>query len=264
MEQNGFMVRYHSGYKISREQRIDIAILTNAGIPHKVLAYEYGVSRSNVHGISNQRIRLLPIDNIAQTRSEKFLYAQRAYFNPSLSDNVRRIIKDNILDPITYQVAYRFSPDPTVWFFQSVYGITPKPYHSYLNMIRKYALDVLKQHVSQDMVYATIDSAVNGIIPGVSDLEVTTLATKQKDLENVLKNKIDEELGILNNNQREVIELRYRVADGWMHSQVEVGKVLGIEHQSVSQRESRALKKLRRPDRIRKLEEFLEQIGNTN
>jgi len=258
------MVRYHSGYKISREQRIEIAILANTGIPHKVLANECDVSLNNVHSISNQRKRLLQLDDIARTPQEQFLYAQKAYFDTTLNENARLIIKENILDPLITQVAYRFTQDPIVWFYKLVYGITLKPDESYLDKIREYALDVLKQHVSQDILYATIDSAVNGIFPSVSDLEVTTLATKQKDRNDALQHKIYQELGILNNNQREVIELRYWIADGSFHSQKQVGKIMGVTHQAISRTEIGALKRLKHPDRVKGLEEFLEQIGNNS
>jgi len=74
---------------------------------------------------------------------------------------------------------------------------------------------------------------------------------------NCLHEVVVEVLNTLSPVEKAVLELRYGLRDGQERSQEEVGALLGITRERVSQIESRALRRLRHPQRARKLKEWV-------
>jgi len=69
---------------------------------------------------------------------------------------------------------------------------------------------------------------------------------------------LEEVLSTLNKREREIIEMRYGLVDGVEHTLEEVGASFNITRERVRQIETKALRKLRHPTRIRKLREYLD------
>ena len=87
--------------------------------------------------------------------------------------------------------------------------------------------------------------------------------TKQPGPETVfhrdsLTNRIDEVLQALSHREREIIRLRYGLADGSVHTLEEVGRIFSVTRESVRQIEAKAVRKLKHPVRSRLLAGFLE------
>ncbi len=74
-----------------------------------------------------------------------------------------------------------------------------------------------------------------------------------------LKHRIAEVLGALNYREREIIRLRYGLADGYTYTLEEVGKIFSVTRERVRQIEAKAVRKLQHPVRSRKLSGFLER-----
>ncbi len=68
---------------------------------------------------------------------------------------------------------------------------------------------------------------------------------------------VDDLLSGLTARERDVIKLRYGLADDKSHSLEELGRVLGLTRERVRQIELRAMQKLRSSDQIGDLREFL-------
>jgi len=77
--------------------------------------------------------------------------------------------------------------------------------------------------------------------------------------QNSLKNRINEVLGALNYREREIIRLRYGLADGYTYTLEEVGKIFSVTRERVRQIEAKAVRKLQHPVRSRKLSGFLDR-----
>jgi len=77
-----------------------------------------------------------------------------------------------------------------------------------------------------------------------------------------LKNRIADVLAALNYREREIIRLRYGLADGYTYTLEEVGKIFSVTRERVRQIEAKAVRKLQHPVRSRKLLGFLDRPCN--
>ena len=75
---------------------------------------------------------------------------------------------------------------------------------------------------------------------------------------NLLKDKLSSILRSLTEREREVLELRFGLGDGYARTLEEVGKQFKVTRERIRQIEAKALRKMRHPTRLRQLEGFLE------
>jgi len=73
-----------------------------------------------------------------------------------------------------------------------------------------------------------------------------------------LKNRISEAMEVLNYREREIIRLRFGLADGYSYTLEEVGKIFSVTRERVRQIESKAVRKLQQPYHNRSLVSFLD------
>ena len=76
--------------------------------------------------------------------------------------------------------------------------------------------------------------------------------------QDLLKERIADVLAALNYREREIIRLRYGLADGYAYTLEEVGKIFSVTRERVRQIEAKAVRKLQHPTRSRKLFGFLD------
>ena len=74
----------------------------------------------------------------------------------------------------------------------------------------------------------------------------------------LLKERLQDVLSTLTEREQEVLTLRFGLADGYSRTLEEVGKRFKVTRERIRQIEAKALRKMRHPIRIRKLEGFLE------
>jgi RNA polymerase primary sigma factor len=77
--------------------------------------------------------------------------------------------------------------------------------------------------------------------------------------QDLLKRRIADVLDALNYREREILRLRYGLADGYTYTLEEVGKIFQVTRERVRQIEAKAVRKLQHPVRSRKLCGFLER-----
>ena len=73
-----------------------------------------------------------------------------------------------------------------------------------------------------------------------------------------LKSRIEEAMEHLNYREREILRLRYGLADGYSYTLEEVGKIFSVTRERVRQIESKAVRKLQHPYRNSSLSSFLD------
>ena len=73
----------------------------------------------------------------------------------------------------------------------------------------------------------------------------------------LLKERLREVLYSLNEREREVLDMRYGLKDGVARTLEEVGREFNVTRERIRQIEAKALRKLRHPSRIKKLDGFL-------
>ncbi len=76
--------------------------------------------------------------------------------------------------------------------------------------------------------------------------------------QDALKKRINEVMQVLNHREREILRLRFGLADGYSYTLEEVGKIFSVTRERVRQIESKAVRKLQEPHRSRGLAGFLE------
>ena len=72
-----------------------------------------------------------------------------------------------------------------------------------------------------------------------------------------MKDELDDLLSTLSEREKLVLKLRFGLGDGRSRTLEEVGQQVGVTRERVRQIEARAIRKLRRPSRMKKLREFL-------
>ncbi len=73
-----------------------------------------------------------------------------------------------------------------------------------------------------------------------------------------LKSRLNDVMGDLTYREREIIRLRYGLADGYSYTLEEVGKIFSVTRERVRQIESKAVRKLQQPIRSKPLTGFLD------
>ena len=74
----------------------------------------------------------------------------------------------------------------------------------------------------------------------------------------MLRERLREVLDTLTDRERQVLDYRFGLTDGYSRTLEEVGKQFNVTRERIRQIEAKALRKLRHPTRLRKLEGFLE------
>lgn len=75
-----------------------------------------------------------------------------------------------------------------------------------------------------------------------------------------LKQRIEDAMQGLNYREREIIRLRYGLADGYAYTLEEVGKIFSVTRERVRQIESKAVRKLQQPYRCQSLAAFVDGV----
>ncbi|MBO5924651.1 MAG: RNA polymerase sigma factor RpoD, partial [Clostridia bacterium] len=83
-----------------------------------------------------------------------------------------------------------------------------------------------------------------------------TAAPSEMAENNMLREQISQVLNTLTPREEKVLRLRYGIDDGRIRTLEEVGEVFGVTRERIRQIEAKALRKLRHPNRTKKLREF--------
>lgn len=99
------------------------------------------------------------------------------------------------------------------------------------------------------------DSSLVEFIPSDANLDdVVIHEVEQKNL----REKIDELLTGLNDQEQRVLRMRFGLDDDDPKTLEEIGKVFGVTRERIRQIEAKALRKLRHPSRSKKLKDYLD------
>jgi RNA polymerase primary sigma factor len=114
-------------------------------------------------------------------------------------------------------------------------------------------IKMARQPLSLDQPIGDDDSFYGEFLedPGESD----PLAETNR---NALKIRIEQAMEHLNYREREILKLRYGLADGYSYTLEEVGRIFSVTRERVRQIESKAVRKLQQPYRSKTLVGFLD------
>lgn len=120
--------------------------------------------------------------------------------------------------------------------------------------------DKINEMLNSSMDSISMDSSVGDDQSTLEDFISDDQSSNAPDFEitqEMLKQELNIALNELEERERNVLELRYGLKDGQIHTLEEIGNTYGITRERVRQIESRALRKLKNPEKNRNLKEFL-------
>ena len=82
-------------------------------------------------------------------------------------------------------------------------------------------------------------------------------APDQTATSDMLRARINDVLKTLTYREREILKLRYGIGDGYTYTLEEVGRIFKVTRERVRQVESKAIRKLQHPVRLRRLSSFI-------
>jgi RNA polymerase primary sigma factor len=112
---------------------------------------------------------------------------------------------------------------------------------------------IAQDPMSLDMPVGQEDSSELGDF--IEDDKVT--GPVEKADRQLLKEQMKSALNLLNDREREVLEMRFGLRDGQDHTLEEVGNHFGVTRERIRQIESKALRKMRHPTRSKQLRDYL-------
>lgn len=74
----------------------------------------------------------------------------------------------------------------------------------------------------------------------------------------LLKEQMNSALNTLTQREKDILELRFGIAGGYPHTLEEVGRRFGVTRERIRQIQEKAIRRLRHPNRSRKLREYLD------
>ncbi|HDY68642.1 hypothetical protein LCGC14_1666610 [marine sediment metagenome] len=118
-------------------------------------------------------------------------------------------------------------------------------------------LKISRHQISLDRTVGESDDSAFGDFIEDDKAESPVSAAAQE----MLKEKIESVLDTLTYREREIVKLRYGIGDGYTYTLEEVGKKFMVTRERVRQIEAKAVRKLQHPVRSRRLEGFLDSVG---
>ena len=156
-----------------------------------------------------------------------------------VAESINRLLKDQ------KELAQKLGHEPTVEELSEETGIPVEKITEMLNS----SLDSI-----------SIDSSVGDDNSTLQDYISDDQSSNAPDFEitqKMLKEELNKALDSLDERERSVLEYRYGLKDGNVHTLEEIGNLYGITRERVRQIESRAIRKLKYTDESQDLKEFL-------
>ena len=163
---------------------------------------------------------------------------------------VHIVEKVNKIKKMTRQLSQQFGRTPTEREVAEAVDMEPEQ----LRFVRR----AIQLPVSLETpVGREEDTALGDLIQAQGDMpeQDVTRSLMRQDLESLLQT--------LTGRERDVLRLRYGLADGRTRTLDEVGQHFALTRERIRQIEARALRKLRHPQRLQKVREYLEGIELT-
>ena len=152
----------------------------------------------------------------------------------------------NKLKKVTRKLAQDLSRKPTEDELSEAMGIS-------INKLRE-IVKVAQEPLSLEIPIGKEEDSRLGDFIEDKDADAPVLTVAHE----LLREDLHEVLGSLSPRERDVLRLRFGMDDGRQRTLEEVGQLFGVTRERIRQIEAKALRKLRHPNRSKKLKEYVE------
>ncbi len=152
----------------------------------------------------------------------------------------------NKLKKVTRKLAQDLSRKPTEDELSEAMGIS-------INKLRE-IVKVAQEPLSLEIPIGKEEDSRLGDFIEDKDADAPVLTVAHE----LLREDLHEVLGSLSPRERDVLRLRFGMDDGRQRTLEEVGQLFGVTRERIRQIEAKALRKLRHPNRCKKLKEYVE------
>ena len=242
-------------------------------IPNAVLAREYGKSQGRITGLA-VNVQKEPVTRVAF--SDRRIELAIPIYNSSKNERVRRIIRENVFEPLAKDIAQHVADAPNE-FFTPYYGLYAKLFgvskedskkitEAITQKVSKYVVQLLAQYSeSSSELPVTVRNKEETITQWVFRKSREHFAAQFP--KNATK-ELDKMLNILSPREHIIITLRYQLSTDLSrlpyHIPIhkEIAKAAGVHYTSISDREKEIIGRLMYADNISKAIEFIDAFKN--
>ena len=211
--------------------------------------------------VTIKRYRRVPTEDEILT---KMLEALRHQGNSSTNAEIKTyvIAELNITELVqNYNYSIKDDLDPILSRGKTKYkkmGLVSNPRRGTWKLTEKGLVKATRKPASPNVqISKSVGSPTEVFFGDIIDEDIAVNPDKAANYK-MLKRQIKDVLCTLNEREARVLELRFGIEDGRSRTLEEVGRDFGVSRDRIRQIEAKALRKLRHPNRSKKLRDFLD------
>jgi hypothetical protein len=195
------MVRVKGTPNLSDETRLEIAKLTNCGMPLEDIANTYDYSYKTISRISSKKRQILGLENIAITNDQKFIYPQQVY-GSDISDKARSLIESLVFEKVISQITYGLH-EPTYnhkSFLNHLVNSLERNFPTekdeeqdikYLETMKGISMDLLKKNSRKGDFFGSAKEAADYLRKEAISIEANSATLEEKERREEIFQKVE-------------------------------------------------------------------------
>jgi hypothetical protein len=205
--------KFHRTDKLTCDDHRDIALLVNAGVRHRVLAEDYGVSQESIHMIAYKRKRWIPVSQVAKTRDAKLYFAQKLYRDSQTAPKMCAYVVQEAFQPLVPPIVARVTAvTPKQRLLAGILGRSAAYSTERNALIGARALEIVKDHALRGhKLYAGIDDAVERASARLLAQERRGISERNKREQELLNGTMDALVTALPATEQEIVRRNYGI-----------------------------------------------------
>jgi hypothetical protein len=208
-----FEGKFHRTDRHTLEQRKEMCLLINAGVPYKVIENAYDVNPHTLRVVSGMRRQWMDKDQLARSDEAKFAYAQRLYCETP-SAEIRKIIDDAVIKPFARDVAARLLTfEPRELLLEEILCVNPRADKEHAKHVYSIVYTLMLHDINAQRSYRDEENAVWELTLPVRE-QLVAHETRQLHAWRIMRDtQLDKFLAKLTETEQDVIRQQYGIGN---------------------------------------------------